>query len=213
MADEIKVILFDLGRVLVDFDHNRAAERISFFCSKTPQQIYDLFFQSQATIDFEAGKITPKDFYLQVKDMLDLNLSFNSFTPIWNDIFFLSPTNRLIYRLANTLRANYKTALLSNINTLHYEYLKKHFPVFGVFDEIFLSFELELIKPDKKIYEKVIQELKVSAQEIFYIDDRQELVESASSLGIRGCTFVNFAQLMNDLVSAGINPSDDKNIN
>ncbi len=211
MACEIKVILFDLGRVLVDFDHKRAAVRMSGFCSKTPRQIYDLFFESQATIAFEAGKIPPEDFYLQVKDMLDLKLSFNSFVPIWNDIFFLTPKNRLVYRLLNTLRANYKTALLSNINTLHYEYLKKNFPVFGVFDKIFLSFELGLIKPDKEIYKKVIQELKVSPQEIFYTDDRPELVESANSQGICGRVFASFEQLMGDIQSAGIIFSDEEN--
>ncbi len=213
MASEIKVILFDLGGVLVDFDHKRAAARISVFCSKTPLEIYNLFFDSQVTVAFEAGKITPEDFYLQIKDMLDLNLSFNSFTPIWNDIFFLSSKNRLVYRLVNTLGANYKTALLSNINILHYEYLKKHFPVFGVFNKVFLSFELGLIKPDKEIYKKVIEELKVSPEEIFYTDDRKELIESANSLGIRGCAFSNFRQLMDDLQGAGIIFSDDKSKN
>lgn len=213
MPNGIKVILFDLGRVLVDFDHQRAAERISAFCSKTPRQIYNLFFESPATVAFEAGKISPEDFYLEVKNMLDLQLSFNSFAPIWNDIFFLSPKNRSVYRLVNDLRPCYKTALLSNINALHYEYLKKSFPVFGVFDKIFLSFELGMIKPDIEIYKKVIQELKVSPKEVFYTDDRKELVESAGSLGIRGCVFVDFAQLMHDLESAGITFSDGKSRN
>lgn len=204
MADEIKVILFDLGRVLVDFDHKRAAERISAFCPKTAIEIYNLFFESQVTVAFEAGKITPENFYLEVKNMLDLKLSYDSFVPIWNDIFFLSPKNRSVFRLVNSLRAHYQTAVLSNINVLHYEYVKKNFPVFGVFDKIFLSFELGAIKPDKKIYEQVIGRLQVSPQEIFYTDDRGELVESAKSLGIRGAVFTNFQQLVNDIAQAGI---------
>ncbi len=204
MAGEIKVILFDLGRVLVDFDHQRAAERIAAFCPKTAIEIYNLFFESQATVAFEAGKITPENFYREVKNMLNLKLSYESFVPIWNDIFFLSPKNRSVFRLVNSLRTYYKTAMLSNINVLHYEYVKKNFPVFGVFDEIFLSFELGAIKPDKKIYEQVIGRLQVGPQEIFYTDDREELVESAKSLGIRGCVFTNFEQLVNDIVQAGI---------
>ena len=204
MADEIKVILFDLGRVLVDFDHLRAAQRISAFCSKTPRQIYDLFFESGATIAFEAGKITPEDFYLQVKQMLDLKLSYASFEPIWNDIFFLSPKNRSVFGLANNLRANYRIAMLSNINILHYEYLKKNFPVFKVFDKVFLSFQMGLIKPDMEIYKLVIRDLEVSPQEVFYIDDRPELVDSAKSLGIRACVFTNFEQLISDLKGIGI---------
>jgi len=204
MSETIKVLLFDLGRVLVDFDHLRSAERIAAFCSKTPRQIYDLFFESGVTIDFEAGKITPQDFYLQVKQMLDLKLSYASFEPIWNDIFFLSAKNRSVFGLVNNLRANYKTAMLSNINILHYEYLKKNFPVFGVFDKAFLSFQLGLIKPDKEIYNLVIRDLGVSPQEIFYTDDRAELVEKAKSLGIRGYVFTNFTQLTFDLRDNGI---------
>lgn len=202
MTCQIKVVLFDLGRVLVDFDHKRAAERIASFCKKTPKEIFALFFESPATIAFEAGKITSQDFYWEVKKMLDLKLSYESFVPIWNDIFFLSPKNRSVFQLANSLRANYKTAMLSNINVLHYDYLKKNYPVFGVFDQVFLSFELGTIKPDKKIYQQVIQELKVLPAEIFYTDDRSELVESAKTLGIQGAVFVSFEQLVKDIIAA-----------
>ena len=204
MSGEIKVLLFYLGRVLVDFDHLRSAERIAAFCNKTPRQIYDLFFESGSTVAFEAGKISPEDFYLQVKQALDLKLSYSSFEPIWNDIFFLSAKNRSVFALINALRVNYKIAMLSNINILHYEYLKKNFPVFGVFDKIFLSFQLGLIKPDKEIYNLVIRELGVSAEEIFYTDDRPELVQSAKSLGIKGCVFTKFDQLICDLNDHGI---------
>ena len=70
MKQEIKVVLFDLGKVLVDFDHQRSAQRIASFCKKTPQEIYALFFESPATIAFEAGKISSQDFYLEVKNFL-----------------------------------------------------------------------------------------------------------------------------------------------
>lgn len=200
----IKVILCDLGNVLVDFNHKRAAERISGFCAKSPLDIYELFFDSGVTVVFEEGKIPPKEFYSQVKEMLDLKLSYDSFVPIWNDIFFLSARNRKVYSLLNKLKAQYHTALLSNINILHYEYLKKNFPVFDVFHKLFLSYELRLVKPDKLIYQKVISSLGVSAEEIFYVDDRPELIESASSLGVKGFVFKGFPGLLKDLASLDI---------
>lgn len=204
VGQQIKVVLFDLGNVLVDFDHKRAAERISVFCKKSPLEIYSLFFDSQVTVAFEEGRLAPEKFYQQVKEMLDLKLSYDSFVPIWNDIFFLSAKNRSVYRLANILHASYKTAMLSNINLLHYEYLKKGFPVFGVFDKIFLSFELGLTKPNKKIYQNVIAAMQVSPQEIFYTDDRLELVQSANSLGIKGFVFSNLQQLIRDIRDSGV---------
>ncbi len=204
MADQIKVVLFDLGNVLVDFNHKRAVERISGFCARSPLEIYNLFFDSQVTAIFEEGKIAPQEFYFKVKEMLDLKLSYDSFIPIWNDIFFLSARNRKVYALLNLLKADYQTALLSNINILHYEYLKKNFPVFDVFHKLFFSYELGLAKPDKLIYQKVISSLAVSAEEIFYTDDRPELVESAASLGIKSFIFRDTLGLMKDLASLNI---------
>lgn len=202
--DGIKVIVFDLGNVLVDFDHLTAAKRIASFCDKSPKEIYDLFFESEATALFEAGRITPDEFFKKVKEMLGLSISYETFESIWNDIFFLNAKNRAVYSLANKLRHNYKVVVLSNINTLHYEHLKKKFPVFNVFHNVFTSFELGTTKPDHAIYKKLLEELKVSAEEAFYTDDRPELVESAKKLGIRGFVFKGVEQLKRDLLKEGV---------
>jgi putative hydrolase of the HAD superfamily len=200
----ISTIFLDLGKVLIDFDHLRAAERISNFCNKTPKEIFDLFFVSEATILFEEGKLTPQEFFKRVKETLDLKLEYESFVPIWNDIFFLSAKNRAVYSLANTLRANYRVVLLSNINILHYEYLKQYFPVFSIFHKVFASFELGVIKPDQAIYKKALDDLGVSAEDVFYTDDRPELVESAKKLGINSFLFTGIEQLKKDLVFSGV---------
>lgn len=205
--NRIKVILCDLGNVLVDFNHKRAAQRISGFCAKSPLEIYNLFFDSGVTAVFEEGKIPPQEFYSKVKEMLALKLSYDSFVPIWNDIFFLSSKNREVYSLLNKLKASYRTAMLSNINILHYEYLKKNFPVFDVFHKLFLSYELGLAKPDKSIYQKVISSLGVSAEEIFYCDDRPDLIESAGALGIKSFVFKDVPGLLRDLAGLDIIPA------
>jgi putative hydrolase of the HAD superfamily len=201
---QIKVILCDLGKVLIDFNHEPAAKRMSNFCPKSPKEIFQLFFDSPATSAFESGKISPEEFYAQIKEMLDLKLSYASFVPIWNDIFSLSVKNRLVYAVLNSLQTDYKIALLSNINVLHYQHLQKNFPVFNVFHKQFLSYALGVAKPDKLIYQKVINDLGVSAEEIFYIDDRPELVQSARSLKIKSFVFLDVPQLKRDLASAGV---------
>lgn len=200
----INTIVLDLGKVLIDFDHLRAAERISNFCNKTPKQIFDLFFISEATILFEEGKITPEDFFRRVKEILDLKLEYQSFVPIWNDIFFLTAKNRAVYSLANNLRAHYQVALLSNINVLHHEYLKQYFPVFNVFHRVFVSYEMGMIKPDQALYIKVLEELKVQPENVFYTDDRQELVDSAKDIGINSFLFTGVEQLKQDLACLGV---------
>ena len=201
----IKAIIFDLGNVLIDFDHMIAARRISHFCKKSPQEIFSLFFESEVTLLFEQGKISPDDFFLRVKDMLALSINYQTFVPIWNEIFFQSAKNRAVFNIANILSGGYKVVVLSNINILHFEYVKKHFPIFGIFSRVFASCEMGLIKPDPAIYRKVLDDLDLAPGESFYTDDRKELVASARKLGIKAAVFGGSKELKKDLETEGIN--------
>jgi len=201
----IKAIIFDLGNVLIDFDHMIAARRISHFSKLSPQEIFSLFFESEVTLLFEQGKISPDDFFLRVKDMLALSINYQTFVPIWNEIFFQSAKNRIVFNIANILSGGYKVVLLSNINTLHFEYVKKHFPIFGIFSRVFASCEMGLIKPDPAIYRKVLDDLDLAPGESFYTDDRKELVASARKLGIKAAVFSGSKELKKDLETEGIN--------
>jgi FMN phosphatase YigB (HAD superfamily) len=145
-------IIFDLGNVLIDFNHMIAAQRLSQFSDKSGRQIYDLFFDSELTGLFEEGKVTPGEFFLEVKKALNLKTDYAGFLPVWNEIFFLTPRNLEVYQLALLLKKHYKLALLSNINILHLDYLKKNFPVFDAFHCILASFELGLRKPAPLVY-------------------------------------------------------------
>ena len=204
MDEGVKVILFDLGNVLVDFDYSPAVQRIARFSDKKPQEILGLIFDSGLTGSFEEGNISPKDFFQKLKKLLGLRLSYEAFVPIWNEVFFLSPKNRLVYSLANNLRLSYQVALLSNVNLLHYEHLKKHFPVFNVFHRVFVSCEMGIIKPKREIYQKTLDELGILPQEVFYTDDRADLIKSAQELGIKAFVFSGVNQLKDDLRSVGV---------
>lgn len=190
--------------MLVDFDHRIAAEKIAQHCRMSGQEIYELFFNSETTRLFEEGRLLQEDFFLRIKSALKLRIDFQDFLPIWNQIFFLSPKNRKVYELASRLKGTYRTAVLSNINVLHYEYLKQEFDVFGAFHWVFVSCELGLVKPDPKIYRKALAQLGVSAAETFYTDDRAELIESAQRLGIKSFVFRGAEQLQKDLLQAGV---------
>jgi glucose-1-phosphatase len=201
---QIKVIVFDLGRVLIDFDHKIAAEKIAALTSRSTQQIFELFFNSPLIQSFEEGVISPEDFFAKVSQMLGLKIGFEEFLPIWNQIFFLSAQNIAVYELGKKLKSRYRVVLLSNINTLHFNYLKEKFPVFDIFHDIFLSCEMGCIKPNPEIYRKVVSALEVLPEEIFYTDDRQELIDSANGLGIRSFVFKETVQLKADMACCGI---------
>jgi putative hydrolase of the HAD superfamily len=200
----VKAIIFDLGNVLIDFDHTIAAKRISRFTDRSPQEIFNLFFDSRLTGLFEEGRISPLEFFSKVKEMLNLKLDYAEFLPIWNEIFFLTEKNQAVYYLAKTLKNRYKMALLSNINILHFDYLKKHFSLFDAFHHIITSFESGFRKPHPSIYQKTFNILEVLPYNVFYTDDRAELAESACRLGIHGFTFKDIEQLKKDLLVSGI---------
>lgn len=199
---KIKGVIFDLGNVLLDFDHRIAAQRISKFTDKSAGQIYDLFFDSALTGLFEEGKISAQDFFLKVKEMLNLKIPYAEFLPIWNEIFYFSQKNLKVYNLALDLKKNYRVALLSNINILHLEYIKKTFPILDAFHSILTSCELGFRKPAPEIYLKALKVIGTSPQETFYTDDRIELIDGAKKLGIKAVLFTGAEQLKNNFIIA-----------
>ena len=182
-----KVILFDLGRVVIDFNHLIAVERIKDYCKLKKEDIFSLFFDSDFTDRYERGLITSEDFFKEVKDMLKADITYDEFIPVWTEIFFPVPG---MLEILKSLHETYKLYMVSNVNELHFLYVKNKFPqYFKYFSHVFLSYELHLRKPDKKIYQHIIDYIKLPPQNIIYTDDRDELVDAAKKLGIDAFVF------------------------
>lgn len=200
-----KLIIFDLGRVLVDFNHWLAARRIVKYTNKSLQETYNLFFDSSLTKQFEEGKLSGFEFFSRLKKKLQLNISYRDFVPIWNEIFFISPKNKQVQRIAKTVKTRYKILLLSNINKLHFDYLKEKFPgALKIFPRIVLSYVIGFRKPHPVIYKKALKYFKAKPKETIYIDDRANLIEKAAGLGIKSLHFIAVEKLKKDLRSLGI---------
>ena len=201
---KIKSVVFDLGNVLIDFDHMIAVEKICQLTDKKPEEIFNLFFDSGITQLFEEGKISPLDFFARVRQMLGLRISYDQFVPIWNKIFFLTEKNLSVYNLARQLKADHAIGLISNINLLHFEYVKKTFPLFDVFNYMLLSYEQKCVKPNDLIYDNLLKTLALKPSEVFYTDDRADLIEAAKKKGILAFQFIDIDRLKTDLDQAGI---------
>ena len=182
-------ILCDLGNVLVNFDHRIAVKKILHCTKKNEQDIYQLFFDSGITKDYEEGRISSADFFKRVKDSLELDMDYGAFLPAWNDIFFETPLNKKIQNFLKKIKTKYKIAMISNINETHYEFLKQKMPIFAEFDRLILSYEVGFRKPAPEIYNAALESLCTSASRAFYIDDRADLIEAASRFGIKGIAF------------------------
>ena len=203
-AKEIKAVIFDLGNVLIGFDHTIAVKKILKHTPKKSRDIYDLFFDSDLTQEFEKGKTGKLEFFQQVQTALELKISYGEFLPIWNEIFFSKPESE---DFVSSLNSGIKLALLSNINQLHYEYIREEFSsTIGLFepDKIIPSFRTGFIKPDKEIYDLALKALDVPRESVVYVDDRLDLIEAALSYGIKSIQFKSAKGLKQKFQDLGI---------
>jgi len=187
--NKYEAIFCDLGNVLINFDHNIAVKKILHLTPKNEHDIYQLFFDSGLTKDYEEGKISSSDFFKKVGDSLDLDIDNETLLPIWNDIFFETPLNKKIQNFLTKMRGKYKLVMISNINETHYEFLAKKMPVFQEFDKLILSYEIGFRKPAKEIYDAAFRSVNIVPSKAFYVDDRTDLIDAAHGMGIKGITF------------------------
>jgi putative hydrolase of the HAD superfamily len=195
-GNSIKVIIFDLGKVIVDFDHGTICNRLASYCSFTPEQIYSLAFTSKLEAYFDEGKITPQEFYKKTKLYLNIDIPREVFKKIWNEIFTLKSG---IVPIISNLKPHYKLLCLSNTNPWHFNYCREQFPVLKLFDAFILSYKVGERKPHTRIFREAIKRAGALPHECLYIDDIEEYVKKAQELGMHAIHFVSIPQLKKDL--------------
>lgn len=197
-----KVLAFDLGRVLFDFDYSIALNKIKDEISVPRGKTIDELFENDFGLSFEKGLVTAQEFYRHFKDMFKATLSYDHFINVWCGIF--SPKNKVI-DLVKRLEANYSLYLISNINELHFDYLYSKYPqVFSLFKELILSYKVKSVKPEKLIYQTLKNKARVAFEDIIYIDDRNELIVKARDFNLQCIQFISFEQLLGDLGKLGV---------
>ena len=188
MDKNIKNIVFDLGGVLANLDFDRAIEALQeagFADIKEQLQTYDKegFFQQ-----FELGEMTADEFRTAIREKANVSLTDEEIDTIWNMVLLDIPREKL--ELILDLRSKYMVYLLSNTNSIHWEHVCKNafnyrgFRAKDYFEELFLSYEMHLAKPDKAIFEKMLQEANLLAEETLFIDDSEANCKAAEAIGI-----------------------------
>ena len=196
-----KAVIFDLGRVLVNFDFRRGYCALEGLCRYTAAEIPVRMQSGDLLKRFETGLIEPRDFYAQFCDLLGLNLDYSRFCEIWTSIF----TEALLPEsLLETLAARYQLVLLSNTNPIHFEMIRGAYPHLRHFHRLVLSYEVKAMKPGPEIYRAAIDAAQCRAEECFFADDILENVEAARQLGIDAVQFESRAQIERELRARGI---------
>ena len=188
MDKKIRNIVFDLGGVLVDLDFKAAInglQKAGFANVKEQLQAFDCegIFQK-----FELGEMTADEFRSAIRENSTVSLTDEEVDGLWNAMLLEVPREKL--ELILHLRGKYMVYLLSNTNSIHWDYVCKNafnyrgFRVNDYFEETFLSYEMHLAKPDKAIFEKVLEEANLLPEETLFIDDSEANCKAATEVGI-----------------------------
>lgn len=204
----IKAILFDLGGVIVNIDFSNFNNVVMSSIPVPRDQMTLNQEYSQLSDLYHRGEITDKKFYNQIcnsfeidKNHLTQSIFFNAYNSIILDfnLDVLEILEKLKYK------KKYKLICLSNINSSHFNLLKKkNWKFIKYFDELIFSHEVHLTKPNLDIFKLSIQKADCPAQEILLIDDGLDNIESARKLGIIGIHYKNPKDLIKKLKELGI---------
>jgi len=176
-----EIVVFDLGKVLVDFDYSIAVSRIAGRSKLSPPGVEQFFFHSPLLVDYESGRLTRQDFFEQARQATGFRGTIVEFGDFFADIFTEIP--QMIELLAALRRQNIPTYIFSNTNDLAVEHIRRNFPFFRKFDGYIYSYEVGAMKPDAKIYKALEKLASRRGAEIIYLDDRPENVAGGAARG------------------------------
>ena len=194
----IRLIIFDLGKVILDFSHITIAEGLARHSERQRYQdpgnmMEDMFLNGTRVIArYDKGKMTSEEFFSWSRETFGLNISFLQFKRIWTEIF---TENKGVGDLIERIKKDFTLFLLSNTNELHFTYIKERFPLVHKFDRWVLSYETGLSKPDPEIYRLALSQAGVKPEEAIFIDDTAGHVRGAQSVGIHAVEFKSVEQI------------------
>ena len=177
------ILIFDLGKVLVDFDYTLAAEKIGARSVNPPE--FHQFFDNltPVLVQYETGLITRQEFFDEVREAVGFQGSPMEFGEYFAKIF--TPIPAMIELHAALRRQGYRTYIFSNTNDLAIEHVRQDFPFFADFDGHILSYEVKAMKPNPAIYEAMEAMCGAKGEQLVYIDDRAENIAGGAARGWR----------------------------
>jgi len=184
---KIKSIIFDLGGVILNISYQNTIDAFkklgiinsySFYSKQSQRNIFNLL---------ECGKITKTEFINEIKKIC--NASENEIIMAWNSMILDLPEDRI--SLIKKLKIKYNIYLLSNTNKIHIAELnkrlgeEKYSKFVKIFNKVYYSHQIACRKPNLEAFQIILDENKLNAEEVLFIDDSYQHIEAAKKLGMK----------------------------
>jgi glucose-1-phosphatase len=199
---KLRAIIFDIGRVLIRVDLDRALAGLAHGTTLSPEEVWAMIEKDPRWPDWQEGRMSPHDWHQHVSKRLGGPSTLAQFTEIWNRALHPQPVQDSAF--LEKLSKRYRLALLSNTDPLHVAHMEPAYDFFRFFSVRVYSCRVGASKPAPLIYREALQACKVRAEEALYIDDVAAYVEAARRLGMSGLQFQSPEQLTNDLRELGV---------
>jgi len=196
----IKTLIFDFGGVCTkghlptDF-----AAKLSLICPMDTGIIEDSFGKLEPT--YEIGKITPEKFWNKFKQELDLELPVERIQNVFYDSYTIDEE---LMAVLLSLKKTYRLVLLTNNYEDMFTHIKNKFGLEKYFEFMFCSSSIHLKKPEKEIYEHIINELKIKPEETIIVDDKSKNLVIPQEMGFRTIVFMDLNQLKKELAAFSV---------
>jgi HAD superfamily hydrolase (TIGR01509 family) len=199
---KIEALLFDLGKVLIDFNFETGVEALHACCSISRDRFEEVLWDKAWIRRYERGEISTTEFHQYLCKTANLKMALPDFRETWSSVFL--PDLMVSEELLAALKREYRLVLVSNTNEAHFEFIRSTYRIVDYFDRRVLSYEVGSLKPDRKIFEHAITAANYPAEALFFTDDREENILAARQLGMHAHQFKSEAGLVSALQDAGI---------
>jgi putative hydrolase of the HAD superfamily len=199
-----RFVYFDLGNVLLNFDHALACRQMAAVAGISAEQVLQVVFDSGLNLRYERGEIDDRQFYEAFCEQTGTRPDPAELQRAGSDIFSLNvPIMPIVAALDS---AGYRLGILSNTGPAHWSWCGRgrYGIIFHPFRIHALSFEIGAVKPDAKIYAAAAKLAGVPPAEIFFTDDIAGHVAGARSAGFDAVQYTGAAALAIELRNRGV---------
>lgn len=194
----IDTYLFDLGKVLIDFDQSKLIKNLSGLL-QVDSAIVASFLASGIQQQYETGLISTKDLYAEFSRLSSSLFTLEQLSQAACDIF--TPINGTVEIVKQLRRMNKRLVIVSNTSELHKEHCVKHFDFLSLFDRYIFSYEIFAMKPAPEFYQAAFEAADAPLENCLFIDDLAENVKAASDFGFKVHHFTKPSILQSELFS------------
>jgi glucose-1-phosphatase len=193
----IRAVIFDLGGVLVRTEDRQPRQQLASRLQMNYAELSDLVFENESARLATLGKVTASEHWETLRRVLDLTPE--EFDRVRVGFWGGDSLDQELVDFIRSLRPAYKTALLSNAWDNLRRVLVEDWQIADAFDEIIISAEVGVAKPEEHIYEITLERLGVAPAEAVFVDDFIENVKAAQRVGLHAIHFKSSQQALSEL--------------